>query len=313
MDKCNADYKDAQWAYYRFEPSVAVNVLFIVLFGISSLLHGFQIWKTKTWYLSALVAGGVAEFIGYIGRLMGAMEDPGCWTMGPYIMQNLLILIAPAFMAASIYMILGRIIELTEGEKYSLVRKQWLTKLFVMGDVTSLLFQSAGGGMMAVASLNKTGEKVIVGGLFVQLIFFGGFIIVAAVFHRRMAAAPTARASEPYVRWKQYLTTLYVTGVLILIRSIFRVVEFIQGNHGALMRSEAYVFVFDGLLMLIVLVWMNWFHPSEIGLLLRGDEPVKNGLELVKVGLGGRRRSQTMESLSSANAAFVTPTGNAEP
>lgn len=64
--------------------------------------------------------------------------------MGPYIMQNLLILIAPAFMAASIYMILGRIIELTEGEKYSLVRKQWLTKLFVMGDVASLLFQSTG-------------------------------------------------------------------------------------------------------------------------------------------------------------------------
>lgn len=75
---------------------------------------------------------------------MGAMEDPGCWTMGPYIMQNLLILIAPAFMAASIYMILGRIIELTEGEKYSLVRKQWLTKLFVMGDVASLFFQSTG-------------------------------------------------------------------------------------------------------------------------------------------------------------------------
>ncbi|KAL6408200.1 hypothetical protein AUP68_08051 [Ilyonectria robusta] len=62
MDKCNPDYKDAQWAYYRFEPSVAVNVLFIVLFGISSLLHGFQIWKTKTWYLSALVAGGVGMF-----------------------------------------------------------------------------------------------------------------------------------------------------------------------------------------------------------------------------------------------------------
>ncbi|KAF7549474.1 hypothetical protein G7Z17_g6359 [Cylindrodendrum hubeiense] len=302
---CISDYKHADWSYYRYKPSVQVNVVFIILFGITTLLHGFQIWKTRTWYLSALVIGGV-------GRLMGAMQDPGCWTMGPYIIQSLPILLAPALMAASIYMILGRIIELTEGEHYSLVRKQWLTKIFVMGDVLSLLLQSSGGGMMAISSLSKLGEKVIVGGLFVQLIFFGCFIAVAAVFHRRMAAAPTPRASDPQVRWTQYLTTLYVTGILILIRSVFRVIEFIQGNHGALMRSEVYVFVFDGLLMLVALAWMNWFHPGEIGLLLRGDEPIKNGLELVKVGREKRRRSQTMESLSSGNVAMATSNRNAE-
>lgn len=85
-----------------------------------------------------------AEIIGYIGRILNAKEDPGCWTMGPYIMQNVLILIAPALMAASIYMILGRIILLTEGEHHALVRRRWLTKIFVFGDVASLLLQSSG-------------------------------------------------------------------------------------------------------------------------------------------------------------------------
>lgn len=75
---------------------------------------------------------------------MGALEEPGCWKMGPYIMQSVLILIAPALMAASIYMILGRIILLTEGEKYALIKRRWLTKLFVSGDVLSLLMQSSG-------------------------------------------------------------------------------------------------------------------------------------------------------------------------
>jgi hypothetical protein len=75
---------------------------------------------------------------------MGALQDPGCWTMGPYIIQSILILIAPALMAASIYMILGRIILLTDAESYSLVRRQWLTKTFVMGDVLSFLLQSSG-------------------------------------------------------------------------------------------------------------------------------------------------------------------------
>lgn len=59
-------------------------------------------------------------------------------------MQNLLILIAPALMAASIYMILGRIILLTQGEQHAIIKRRWLTKIFVAGDVTSLLLQGSG-------------------------------------------------------------------------------------------------------------------------------------------------------------------------
>jgi hypothetical protein len=51
------------------------------------------------------------------------------------VAQNVLILIAPAFMAASIYMILGRIILLTDGDSHSLIRRRWITKIFVAGDV----------------------------------------------------------------------------------------------------------------------------------------------------------------------------------
>lgn len=47
-------------------------------------------------------------------------------------------------MAASIYIILGRIILLTEGERFALIKQRWLTKVFVTGDVVSLLIQSSG-------------------------------------------------------------------------------------------------------------------------------------------------------------------------
>lgn len=86
----------------------------------------------------------IGEIIGYIGRAIGARENPGCWTLGPFVIQSLLILIAPALMAASIYMILGRIILLTGGEKCALIRQRWLTKVFVTGDVVSLWIQSSG-------------------------------------------------------------------------------------------------------------------------------------------------------------------------
>lgn len=47
-------------------------------------------------------------------------------------------------MAASIYMILGRIIQLTDGDSHCLVKRRWVTKIFVAGDVISLLMQSSG-------------------------------------------------------------------------------------------------------------------------------------------------------------------------
>lgn len=131
--------------------------------------------------------------------------------------------------------------------------------------------------------LAETGENIIIGGLFVQLVFFGFFVVAAGIFHRRMSLVPTAKASDPAVRWEKYLLTLYVTSALILVRSIFRVIEYLNGNDGVLLRSEVYLYVFDALLMVVVLVWMNWFHPSELGLLLRGQSPGKNGLELVGV------------------------------
>jgi hypothetical protein len=83
------------------------------------------------------------EFVGYAGRARSGQESPD-WTLPPYIIQALLILVAPALFAATIYMELGRIVTLVEGEDYTLIRKKWLTKIFVCGDVLSFMVQSAG-------------------------------------------------------------------------------------------------------------------------------------------------------------------------
>ena len=74
---------------------------------------------------------------------MSSNQSPN-WTIGPYVMQSTLLLVAPALFAASIYMELGRIIHLVKGEKHSLVRVNWMTKIFVAGDVLSFLMQASG-------------------------------------------------------------------------------------------------------------------------------------------------------------------------
>lgn len=62
----------------------------------------------------------------------------------PYIIQSMFVLLAPALFAASIYMMLGRIILLADGETHSIIKQRWLTKVFVVGDIFCFTLQSGG-------------------------------------------------------------------------------------------------------------------------------------------------------------------------
>lgn len=61
---------------------------------------------------------------------------------------------------------------------------------------------------------------------------------------------------------------LYASSVLILVRSVIRVVEYIQGTDGVILSNEVFLYIFDGLLMFSVLVVFVVIHPSEVNCLL---------------------------------------------
>lgn len=111
---------------------------------------------------------------------------------------------------------------------------------------------------------NDLGQTVIVFGLFVQIVVFGLFIIVTALFHWRITRQPTARSQIITAPWLRYIYVLYVASLLVMVRSIFRAAEFIGGRDSELMTNEIYLYLFDTLLMFIVSVIFNFYHPSTI-------------------------------------------------
>jgi RTA1 like protein len=138
---------------------------------------------------------------------------------------------------------------------------------------------SAGGGLLAtemtkVDSSGATiGSRMILGGVALQLLWFIFFIVVAAHFHRRIRLYPTTVAkNRPDIRWQWYLGSLYFVSAMIVMRSVFRLVEYAQGHDGYLQSQEVFFYVFDAVPMLIVMAWMNWQHPGEISSLLRGSK-----------------------------------------
>lgn len=250
--------------YEHYKPSIAAAIIFVVLFSASTLFHTWQVWRRRTWYWIPFTIGGYFQIVGYACRAISSTQYPDS-TLVPYVLQYLLILLAPALYAASIYMVLGRIIRVTAGEKYALIRVTWLTKIFVTGDVLSFLVQCMGGGILASADTQDQrdrGELLITIGLIIQVVFFGLFILVSIHYNWRLRKEPTDASRATPVSWQFYLYILYATNGLIMVRSVFRLIEYVQGEDGALLSKEVYLYVFDAVLMIITMAIFNWKHPS---------------------------------------------------
>jgi hypothetical protein len=116
------------------------------------------------------------------------------------------------------------------------------------------------------------GEKIIIAGLFVQIAIFGFFVVTALLFHSRIVKNSHTGTSQGPVAWKRHLYVLYVTSALILIRSIFRVVEYLQGNNGYLISHEVFIYVMDALLMAIVMVIFAVWYIGDLQLKKTSDD-----------------------------------------
>jgi hypothetical protein len=181
-------------------------------------------------------------------------------------MQSLLLLVAPALYAASIYMVLGRIIRRLDAEEYAIIRTKWLTKVFVIGDVISFFVQLGGAGIQATGNLDSfnLGKNIVIAGLIIQIIIFGFFVVVTALFHVRITKLPTGASVDSRVSWRKHMYAMYFCSALILVRNLIRVVEYAQGNDGFIITHEFMLYVFDSVLMFLVTVVYLVLHPSKL-------------------------------------------------
>lgn len=119
-----------------------------------------------------------------------------------------------------------------------------------------------------------TGQNVVLTGLVIQIVMFGLFAVVAAVFHVRVRRWPTAAFLERRPIWTKTMVMLYSVSIFILVRSVFRVIEYAMGQDGYLLKHEWTLYVFDGALMFGVVVMFGWMFPSRETLIATKDEEI---------------------------------------
>jgi len=255
--------KTDSWVLYGYNPSLVLPVVCACLFGVATLIHIALTTRGHCWRLMwAFNLGCFGEVVGYLLRKYSAQHPTGAdHGLGLFIGQNLCIILAPACLAASEYMVFGRMV-MWIGRHHSLIRPTRVTRIFVFFDVLSFIVQGVGGSLFSAGkpSLYTPAKAIICTGFLIQIISFGVFGIFAKVTERR-----AARAGDLPVKAKHLLWTLYLGIIFILIRSVFRTIEFAEGTNetGYFLRREVWYYCLETFPIFLCVCLFIISHPSR--------------------------------------------------
>ncbi|GFP58977.1 protein RTA1 [Trichoderma asperellum] len=252
----------APFDLYPYNPSQGPAFAFFGLFSVVCLLHLVAMIPYRSFFPLPLVIGCGMEASAYWFR---SQSHNDVRKTLPFLLQNLLLLSAPPFLAASIYMSPRRIARVLEAEHLT-IRPRVLTKLFVLVDTVCFVTQFAGSIISGSENADEAshGRIIILAGLSLQIAAFGFFAVWTSCFQRRLVSAsfPCPLSSE--LPWQRYIYGLYAISVLFIVRNITRMIEFQQGSNGEILAHEAYLYVLDSSVMLAIVTIFLILHPGRL-------------------------------------------------
>ncbi|KAF9891162.1 hypothetical protein FE257_005098 [Aspergillus nanangensis] len=246
---------------YGYQPSQAAGIAFLVLFGLSMIVHTVQFAWKRTWWCSVFTIGCLTEVLGWAGRTWSS-QCP--YNMNAFLMQISTLIIAPTFFTAGIYVLLGRFIQIL-GRQSSILSPKLYLWIFCTCDVISLVIQAIGGGIASVESSKINGDTapgthIMVAGIVFQMFSITVFVICAADFVRRVIRHRLLQTVDGSIL--PLFGAMVFSVLCIYARSIYRTIELAEGWDGYLITTERYFLALDGAMMVAAVVVFNFFHPG---------------------------------------------------
>ncbi|CAK7221779.1 hypothetical protein SBRCBS47491_004644 [Sporothrix bragantina] len=155
------------------------------------------------------------------------------------------------------YMTYGRITIALGAAKDAFISPRWLTKIYVLIDIGCIVTQIMGSVLPASGNPSsiELSKKVLIGGLITQLVALSIFILNCWQTHHRIKRRPHYELPiDPSISWQNHFRVLELTTLLLIVRSIVRAIEFLQGTDGFVASHEAFIYVFDALPMFFIMV-----------------------------------------------------------
>ncbi len=264
---CTLDTCCLAQSSFLYIPNYGANMFFAVFFALFIIPHiGLGIWF-RTWgFMVGMVIGLILEVLGYVSRVQ-LHDNP--FANNPFLLYLIAVTIAPVFLTAAIYLCLTRMMVL-QGEHLARVKPRTIAIVFMTSDFLSLVLQSIGGAMADTADNpadSQTGINVMIAGLFLQAISIAAFIGVFMDFwwkcrKGQLDMSPDKQRIRQTGIYKIFSWSLLLAALVVLIRSIFRVIELWQGFEGELWNNETDFLILDGLMIAIAIICLTAMHPG---------------------------------------------------
>ncbi|GAA5994160.1 RTA1 domain-containing protein [Rhodotorula paludigena] len=252
---------------YGYDPSLAAAIIFLVAFSLNTTVQLYRVCRSRIWWLSVLLFGGVAEIIGWVGRLWSSIN---VYRLEAFLIQTICLGLAPVFFSAAIYALLGVIIA-SIGPQYSLLRPRTYLLVFCTADLVSIVVQAVGGGMSATALATdtspRTGSNVMVAGiafqLFAMLVFSSLGVVVWLRARKDRSYRELDHPQKGNLSWLGW--GLAWASLWIIVRGIYRTIELADGWTGHLIRNQPYFLVLDAAVMVLCQATFCFVWPNQSG------------------------------------------------
>ncbi|KAG0322990.1 hypothetical protein BGZ99_002974 [Dissophora globulifera] len=264
----------------KYQPNVPGNVIVGILYTVLGLIFSYRVHQHHDRWALCLPIGAIASGIGFFIRIS---MNPDTVKIITYIVMQCLVVISPSTFLAFNYMLYGRLIAAVdpkfgtdkaqskmEKSRFSFIPPRIVGRTFVWSDVFTFFIQCAAGGLESAGGggtnpqLTNVGDKLFLAGVATQGVSYCLFTTLLTVAMLRLIVY---RRSHPinHSGWSFMgldsqtmiiICGLYFSSVFIIVRSIYRIVEFTQGYSGYLIAHEIFLFVLDaGPLVLAIGIW----------------------------------------------------------
>ncbi|KAL1747043.1 RTA1 like protein-domain-containing protein [Schizophyllum fasciatum] len=273
-----------------FIPKIWPAVIFTVLYLLSGTLHWIHWFRTgRPRYMLTLTISMYTMAIGFIFRIIYTQGD-NIYSIPWYSLQSIFTLLSPCAFLAVDYVLLRKLAE-SLGEETAkdclFVKSSIIVKLFVWSDVITFLVQASGAGMEVNADMSELGSNIAMAGLIIQILSFIFFTILLIRFGWRARTAHPhiwkIGAGEsiwadfgffkitPFHDWRILWSVMCLTSVAIIIRCIFRIVEFKGGYRGYVMMHEGFFYLLDSLPLWLAMSLYAWLWPTRLSPVARNN------------------------------------------
>jgi hypothetical protein len=245
---------------FHYRPSLEAAIVCTVAFAVMTFMSLVLTCKYGGRFMYIVPATGLMEMIGFMVRivLITAKEK----TLMQYIMSALFILISPIALGLVNFIVVSKLLTVTGKPVRMLgrwiVQPHRIARTFFLVDLASFFLQGGGVGLQFTA-LPDLGLAIVIIGLVMQLIFVFAFIWIL----HQISTDPSFGLSQVHSLKKVFLG-LRLTVAMLLIRTLYRVIEYVTGFAGPIATREWTFYNFDTWPILLALLAYCVFHFGKL-------------------------------------------------